>query len=338
MALREEGVSIIVPAYNAETTIKACVQSAMRSGSRVNEVIVVDDGSTDRTCDVVGSIEGPIKLIRQKNAGVSAARNLGLSAARSEYVAFLDADDEMVESSLDGMLKMALVSRSDLVYGNYAIRSSAGVADVEEEVFSLEGKRVQNEKLFSSLLSLKHNSASGAVWRVLFRREFLVSFDIQFPVGVRMGEDLIFILSCLSANPIVHHCEGRSYILNRMVESVSLSYVSTMEDDLLCVVEAFRNNPLCGSYCNQFLMGRMGDVAWQSCSTIFKAGTTFNSRQRLNKVKEIISRYKSQIKMLNGDCGLDEKYVKMLRVGSVCPAALWFCLEIKNKGLNISDN
>ncbi|MBL8266076.1 glycosyltransferase family 2 protein [Steroidobacter sp.] len=87
-------ITVIVPTYNCGRFIAESIQSILAQTLQPEEIIVVDDGSTDDTEQVVGTFTDPrIRYIRQQNAGVSVARNTGLSAARGEYIAFLDADD-----------------------------------------------------------------------------------------------------------------------------------------------------------------------------------------------------------------------------------------------------
>jgi glycosyltransferase involved in cell wall biosynthesis len=88
------GVSAVVPAYNEAPRIGRAIQSVLAQTQPVNEVIVVDDGSTDRTADVVASFGDAITLVRQTNQGLAVARNTGIRRARNEWIAFLDADDE----------------------------------------------------------------------------------------------------------------------------------------------------------------------------------------------------------------------------------------------------
>ena len=86
--------SVIIPLYNKEAEVAATLRSALEQSLRPLEVIVVDDGSTDGSADIVAAFRSPlVRLIRQPNAGVSAARNRAIAEARGEYVAMLDADD-----------------------------------------------------------------------------------------------------------------------------------------------------------------------------------------------------------------------------------------------------
>jgi glycosyltransferase involved in cell wall biosynthesis len=91
--MAEPTVSVVIPAYNAERFIRKTLDSVLAQTYPVSEVIVVDDGSKDSTCALVESYGAPVRLLRQKNAGPSTARNLGTRASTGELIAYLDADD-----------------------------------------------------------------------------------------------------------------------------------------------------------------------------------------------------------------------------------------------------
>lgn len=92
--VREILVSAVIPAYNAEACIGRAIDSVLGQSLAVHEIIVVDDGSSDKTCEVIERYGDKVILIRQENAGVSVARNIGIEAATGNWIAFLDADDE----------------------------------------------------------------------------------------------------------------------------------------------------------------------------------------------------------------------------------------------------
>jgi glycosyltransferase involved in cell wall biosynthesis len=90
----------VIPSYNAGRYIGRAIDSVLAQTVAADEIIVVDDGSTDNTADVVTAYGSTIKYIRQDNAGASVARNTGIEAATSEWIAFLDADDEFLPDKL----------------------------------------------------------------------------------------------------------------------------------------------------------------------------------------------------------------------------------------------
>ena len=97
-------VAVVIPAYNSGEFIREAVESVLRQSLTSIEVIVIDDGSTDNTQQVLGSIsDDRLTVLRQKNSGVSAARNAGLAAARAPYIFFLDADDVLLPDALARM-------------------------------------------------------------------------------------------------------------------------------------------------------------------------------------------------------------------------------------------
>jgi glycosyltransferase involved in cell wall biosynthesis len=95
-------ISVVIPAYNREHTVLAAIRSVLWQTLPPTEVIVVDDGSTDGTAAVVEGLADPkVRLVRQANGGISAARNTGIESATGEWVAFQDSDDEWLSTKLE---------------------------------------------------------------------------------------------------------------------------------------------------------------------------------------------------------------------------------------------
>jgi glycosyltransferase involved in cell wall biosynthesis len=101
-------VSVIIPTYNRALECKVAVESVLSQTHDNVEIIVVDDGSTDNTKEVIGSLDERVRYIWKANAGVSAARNTGLEAATGEYIAFLDSDDAWLPWKLEAQLSVLL--------------------------------------------------------------------------------------------------------------------------------------------------------------------------------------------------------------------------------------
>ncbi|MBW8015237.1 MAG: glycosyltransferase family 2 protein [Planctomycetes bacterium] len=99
-------VSAVIPAYNAEACVGRAIDSVLAQTLPVHEIIVIDDGSSDKTFEMVEQYGDKVILIRQENAGVSVARNTGIAAASGNWIAFLDADDEWLEEKISRQVKI----------------------------------------------------------------------------------------------------------------------------------------------------------------------------------------------------------------------------------------
>lgn len=93
-------VGVIIPAWNAERWLGAALESVLEQSVRPTDVVVVDDGSTDSTAAVAEGYDPPVRVVRQENGGIGAARNRGLELVRGDLVTFLDADDILTEESI----------------------------------------------------------------------------------------------------------------------------------------------------------------------------------------------------------------------------------------------
>lgn len=110
-------ISVVIPAYNASLFIAETLRSVLAQTYPVNDIIVVDDGSTDNTADIAESFGAPVRVFRQPNARQAAARNFGVSQATSEWIAFLDADDLWLPHKIERQLaELARNPHADLCY------------------------------------------------------------------------------------------------------------------------------------------------------------------------------------------------------------------------------
>lgn len=121
-------VSVIIPLYNKQRELPAAIRSLLSQSFADWQAVIVDDGSTDSSVDVLRRFSDPrIRLVRQANAGVAAARNRGIAEARAELVAFLDADDEWMPDYLESMIALARKYPEAVIYGtNYQFRGPKG--------------------------------------------------------------------------------------------------------------------------------------------------------------------------------------------------------------------
>lgn len=118
---RVSGISVVIPAYNIEDYIARAVQSALCQARPADEIIVVNDGSTDGTREVLAEFGDSIQVIDQENRGLSGARNTGIRASRFSWIAFLDGDDQWLEGYLAGQEAAIAAAREEVMwsFGNF---------------------------------------------------------------------------------------------------------------------------------------------------------------------------------------------------------------------------
>lgn len=161
-------VSVIIPVYNGEKTIRETVESVLNQTLSDFELIIIDDGSTDSTLDVLSTIkDSRLKVVSYSNAGVSASRNRGIELASGEYIAFLDADDFWTPDKLEFQVKaLAANPQASVVY------SWADCIDEANQLLGIDHHFTVNGNILTRLLV--SNCIAGSASSVLARREVFV--------------------------------------------------------------------------------------------------------------------------------------------------------------------
>lgn len=188
-------VSVIIPCYQNGRTVEKTVRSIQAQTLRDWELIMVDDGSTDDTGRILDQLEQDeprMRVIHQPNGGVSAARNAGLAAAQGDWVTFVDADDLLLLDGLETLLGLTDAD-TDIVCGAYAMRYID--EGNREEIHTCRDGAYQT--VIESLI--RGDSALNSMCARLYRREMLLAHGTAAPVGVRIGEDVLFNLDAFSA-------------------------------------------------------------------------------------------------------------------------------------------
>ncbi|NOH79909.1 glycosyltransferase family 2 protein [Vibrio sp. RE86] len=181
-------ISIIVPAYNVEGYISRCLDSISSQSYSDYEVIVVNDGSTDSTRDIIeekAKLNDKIKLYNTENNGVTRARYLGWEQCKGDYVAFLDADDEIEFEYLDSFLKVKGFEKYDIIVSGY-------------RRISENGKVLSNNPYDNGELSQKEyidflfdTDFGGSPWGKLFNRKVISDYCFDLNRNISFKEDVI---------------------------------------------------------------------------------------------------------------------------------------------------
>lgn len=181
-------ISIIVPVYNVGKYLRRCIDSILAQSFPDFELLLIDDGSTDNSgeiCDEYASKDLRIKVFHKENGGVSSARNVGLDNVCGEWVAFIDADDEIKEGYLNIRKEY---QNSDVIIKPYClIRTDDNCKPKYQKPRILRGR----DAIFRYYVRKRNN----ALWDKLIRRELIGSS--RFNVNVSIGEDFLFFLGVL---------------------------------------------------------------------------------------------------------------------------------------------
>ena len=174
-------ISVIIPVYNVEEYIEKCICSLIAQTIKEIEFLVINDGSTDNSINLIKSFQDSrIRIINQKNSGLSEARNTGIKKARGRYVLFLDGDDYLIDDeSILNMYNIAEKYKVDVLVGN-AVKI---YDDGKYEEFYRDSQ-IFIERSMSSIEFLKtfilKDSMQIPVWMNLYRKDFLVNNNLYF--------------------------------------------------------------------------------------------------------------------------------------------------------------
>ena len=221
-------ISVVIPVYNTEKYIKQCIESVLNQPWKDIEVICVNDGSTDRSEEIIFSLmqeHDRIVYKKQENLGVGAARNAGIDLATGDYLAFLDSDDVWVSNAIDEpFIKKLEEKRYDLVsfafyHGNEDLTSVTEIARVDEEITDIKPRIYENYRSHSSYLYKK-----GLVDDNQIRTD-----------NCKRNEDVRFLFNCLYRAKNVLYVSKKlfTYRHNRTSTTHQSFHAFTLYDDIL---------------------------------------------------------------------------------------------------------
>lgn len=228
--MNEIKVSVIIPVYNTENYLKKCLDSVLAQTLKEIEIICVDDGSTDKSLDIVKryqEIDNRFIILKQNNQFAGAARNNGLKIARGEYIAFLDADDFYVTNALEQLYEKAKRYKLDFIKGRFYYLNDKN-NDIYESDYSK--KNCVKSELTNRIIQFieapeQFIYIADVPWNGLYKRSFLRDNDIKFN-NLRCVNDHSFFIECLLAKS------------KFMVTDVYVNYYRVGQNDSLIVKKA----------------------------------------------------------------------------------------------------
>ena len=271
-------ISVVVPVYNMEKYVLECLDSIKNQVFKDYEIIVVDDGSTDLSVDVIKKFSYSnsnikIKIISQENSGVSAARNRGLKEACGEYVCFVDSDDVLAPQYLYEMYKVLIKTGTGLVfcylkivYNNY---------DISKYKYIDNGYIIDNNvNILRKILYFKFTVGIGSF---LVKKNILIDNDLKFTEGFMYGEDKYLIYKIVNNTPCIAICNSSLYIY-RVRSGSAISTINSRRieaTNLLHSLENYfeENNP---DFAVEFKQYAAARSVWTNLWQIAASSNKFN--------------------------------------------------------------
>lgn len=229
-------VSVVIPVYNVELYLEKCVKSVLSQTLKDIEIILVDDGSTDRSgflCDELANHDARVQVIHQENQGLAGARNQGMLCARGKYLAFLDSDDYWKRpQALEEMMEMLHKEGSDVdcILFSYEKKNLKNSHNIPYEISPLPSGLSNYQK---KVTLLKRRQYCNSACTKLYRREFLKENHFIFPVG-KKSEDLVFSQMVLTKMKsfLIYYPSVLVYQINR-AGSITTSFGTKNYEDIV---------------------------------------------------------------------------------------------------------
>ncbi|MCM1144299.1 MAG: glycosyltransferase [Blautia sp.] len=209
MENKEALISVIVPVHNGQDYLAECIKSIEGQTYPHLEIIIVNDGSTDRTdsvCDKLCETYGNIRVITMEDEGVSAARNAGLEAAAGGFISFVDADDRLLPGMFQVLYDCMTDTESDISGCRFFLWKEEAEWEQNQKEYPKAPRRVFTLADYIKDGILQGNSRC---WSKLYRRETIG--DIRFRKGLSIGEDMLFLLDLLPAAEKITESEYTGY-------------------------------------------------------------------------------------------------------------------------------
>ena len=278
-------VSIIIPMYNAEKYIDRCIKSILVQTYNNIEIVVIDDGSTDESLQKIKMISDKrIKIYSQTNAGVSAARNLGIANAMGDYLLFVDADDYIDKSMVEDLVSKIDTDSTLVFCNNYEIWKKR----IDKRVLfnGVDDCKLKKEDVLREIASGK----AGLVCSKLVNSKVIKENNIKFDEKIVIGEDQIFFLEVAEHTKIFKYVNKYLYNYDRTNEnSATIIYQKNLYNNFLRLYKQvkliFKRNNLNLEEDKKLLNNKILNFVWICLNNEVN---NLNFRSNIKNIKKIL--------------------------------------------------
>ncbi len=289
-------ISIIVPVYNAQERLSACVDSLLAQTEKDIEVLLVDDGSSDdsvKICDEYATKDARVKVYHKPNGGVSSARNYGIEQAHGQYMMFVDSDDVIDETLCEKLLRKVLDTGCNAAVCGFSRefylkkelkRADIILPDCEDILSEEQVKRYYGGLYEKTLLS--------AVWATLYCTELIQKNMLRFATDIYIGEDMLFKQSYLALDshiavvnePLYHYYCDEKASLTRRIDPKKVEFAKRIFDESV----AFSNRLQVGTE----MFSSIAKMHLKNCfillESVFAADNAMEKLDKKAYMKEIV--------------------------------------------------
>lgn len=254
-------VSVIVPVYNQEKTILRCIDSIRHQTYQDIEIIIIDDGSTDRSgdiCDDLAKCDRRIRVYHKKNGGVSSARNFALGCCKGDYITFVDSDDYVVEEYVEYLYRTVINLGVRAAWCGYKTVNSVAEDDIKNATHSFNRMQarcidVYVEYDYGRQFYLRHNCTA------IFERNLLS--NKSFSTQIFVGEDALFNAQIIKEIRYIGYLDQELYYYVQYSKSASHR---RYDEKRATAVTAWKEIVSTYSECNErFLLGCYVSLAYE---------------------------------------------------------------------------
>lgn len=290
--------SVIIPIFNAETTLRRCLDSLVDQSFDDYELLLINDGSTDGSdaiCREYANVYPCIRYFAKENGGISSARNLGLEKAKGEYILFVDSDDYVAETYFETINRAVSETHPDLlIFG----AESTGMG--EKKWITGAYREAEESNIARRIAEAMQQYLFSSLWNKVFKRETIERFHLRFENGLAIGEDQLFIFtyamhikSLASVEEILYFVDTSDQgSLSRKARPYLTEQLMEVNRRMYAACRAAEHSPGVARCYEAALSWMTYRSAYSSCKELLKF--EYSAKQRRQEIRRICKLYRAE--------------------------------------------